>query len=183
MGSCSHVLGWHMRFMCSSFRVFSNLSIVGLHCWPWTSSLASLGYAQSSLQSTGTCNVFCGSSMATWFPCLGVGRPPGIAPMARQLPLRWRWSPPNVFATTLHVACCVVLRRGWACYHRRRVLVLQLQPRLQTLLAHQQSNMHCMTLHEFKDVFAAPGKPPQPRVKHCIVLVDPTKPPSKHCCY
>ena len=46
----------------------------------------------------------------------------------------------------------------------------------------EQRALHDL-LHEFKDVFAAPGKPPQPRVKHCIVLVDPTKPPSKHCCY
>ena len=38
-------------------------------------------------------------------------------------------------------------------------------------------------LHEFKDVFAAPGKPWQSRVKHCIELVDPTKPPLKHRCY
>ena len=38
-------------------------------------------------------------------------------------------------------------------------------------------------LHEFKDVFAAPGKPPQSRVKHRIELVDPTRPPSKHRYY
>ena len=38
-------------------------------------------------------------------------------------------------------------------------------------------------LHEFKDVFAAPGQPPQSRIKHRIELVDHTKPPSKHLCY
>ena len=31
-------------------------------------------------------------------------------------------------------------------------------------------------LHEFKDMFAAPSKPQQSCVKHCIELVDPTKP-------
>ena len=46
----------------------------------------------------------------------------------------------------------------------------------------EQSALHDL-LHEFKDVFAAPGKPPQSRIKHCIELVDPTKPPSKHHCY
>ena len=46
----------------------------------------------------------------------------------------------------------------------------------------EQRALHDL-LHEFKDVFAAPGKPQQSRVKHCIELVDPTKPPSKHCCY
>ena len=38
-------------------------------------------------------------------------------------------------------------------------------------------------LHEFKDVFAAPGKLPQLCVKHRVNYVNPTKPPSKHCCY
>ena len=46
----------------------------------------------------------------------------------------------------------------------------------------EQCALHVL-LHEFKDVFAAPGKPPQSRVKHCFELVDPTKPPSKHRCY
>ena len=46
----------------------------------------------------------------------------------------------------------------------------------------EQRALHDL-LHEFKDVFAAAGKPPQSCVKHCIELVDPTKPPSKHCCY
>ena len=46
----------------------------------------------------------------------------------------------------------------------------------------EQRALHDL-LHEFNDVFAAPGKPPQSRVKHCIELVDPTKPPSKHCWY
>ena len=38
-------------------------------------------------------------------------------------------------------------------------------------------------LNEFKDMFATSGQPPQSCVKHRIELVDPTKPPSKHCCY
>ena len=46
----------------------------------------------------------------------------------------------------------------------------------------EQRALHDL-LHEFKDVFAASGKPPQSCVKHCIELVDPTKPTSKHCCY
>ena len=46
----------------------------------------------------------------------------------------------------------------------------------------EQCALHDL-LHEFKDVFAAPGKPLQSHVKHRIDLVDPTKPPSKHCCY
>ena len=46
----------------------------------------------------------------------------------------------------------------------------------------EQHALHDL-LHEFKDVFAALGKPPQSRVKHYIELVDPTKPPSKHHCY
>ena len=46
----------------------------------------------------------------------------------------------------------------------------------------EQRALHDL-LHEFKDVFAAPGKPPQSCVKRCIELFDPTKPPSKHHCY
>ena len=46
----------------------------------------------------------------------------------------------------------------------------------------EQRALHDL-LHEFKDVFAAPGQPPQSRIKHCIELVDSTKPPSKHCYY
>ena len=46
----------------------------------------------------------------------------------------------------------------------------------------EQRALHDL-LHEFRDVFAAPGKPPQSRVKHRIELVDPTRPPSKHRCY
>ena len=46
----------------------------------------------------------------------------------------------------------------------------------------EQCALHDL-LHEFKDVFAAPGKPPQSCVKHRFELVDPTKPASKHCCY
>ena len=46
----------------------------------------------------------------------------------------------------------------------------------------EQRELHDL-LHEIKDVFAAPGKPLQLCVKHRIELVDPTKPPSKHCCY
>ena len=52
-------------------------------------------------------------------------------------------------------------------------------------LAGTSAEQHALQdlLHEFKDVLAAPGNPPQTRVKHCIELVDPTKPPSKHRCY
>ena len=46
----------------------------------------------------------------------------------------------------------------------------------------EQCALHDL-LHEFKDVLAAPGKPPQSCFKHCSELVDPTKPPSKHRCY
>ena len=46
----------------------------------------------------------------------------------------------------------------------------------------EQHALHDL-LHEFKDMFAAPGKPPQSHIKHCIELVDPTKPSSKHHCY
>ena len=46
----------------------------------------------------------------------------------------------------------------------------------------EQCALHDL-LHEFKDVLAASEKPPQSCVKHCIELVEPTKPPSKHDCY
>ena len=46
----------------------------------------------------------------------------------------------------------------------------------------EQSALHDL-LQEFKDVFAAPGKPPQSHVIYCIELIDPTKSPSKHHYY
>ena len=142
MGSCCPVWGWHVRCTCSFFRACSNQSIAGWFRWPWTSSLASPGYVRLHQQSTGAFNVFCGSKMGMWSPCLGARPLPETFLVARQLPLQWRWSPPSVFVTTSHVVWCVLLRRGWACCHRRRARVQPLQPRLQTLQAHQQSNVH-----------------------------------------
>ena len=50
---------------------------------------------------------------------------PGTVLVAQQLPLKWRWSPPSVFATASCMGWYVLLHCGWACCHRQRARARQ----------------------------------------------------------